>query len=412
MKRLYHREGDIIKILVISTNIRQETITLQPSRYIYEISRHLAVDNEVKVISDGFPNLPRNDRVGEIDIERLTTVNFPPLKGNLALDNKIAIEEPDVILWHIGMSSLYHIRFGNRISPPVMCLFTSPVYNLKDLGSSALAGLFKRPSTYGPIILGALAPRWLVKRFITYNKIRSFIVMNDKAANTLAQRGINPDMIHVVPNGLDEDWSRTVDYKRFRQKMPGITDRDFLALYLGSPETYRGIDTLIKAVMVARQKNQSLKLVVLSRRVGNRISRDEIELKQKIHKSGLEDAVFVITAFQSPEQIHQAIAAADVIVLPFKIVTSGVPLSILEAMALEKPVISTNVNAIPDILGEGRGYIVRPADPTSLTHALLKLSSDRELCVEMGRKAGEYVRTLPNWKAISRMVLKILENFI
>lgn len=384
---------------------------MQPGRYVYEICRHLAsAGNEVRVVSDGLPGLPQSDRVGDITVKRFVGVRFPRLKGNPALEEFISSEKPDAVLWHIGMSSLYHLRYGHRICQPVVGLFTSPVYSLKELGSTALTGPFQKPSTYCPIVLGALAPRWLVAGFMRHNNVRSLIVMNEKTRNALAQRGVDRNLIHVVPNGLDKEWLRPSDAESIRQEFAGVRKDDFIALYLGSPEAYRGADTVIEALATARRECPTLKLIILSRRRSDRPSREESCLHRQIGRLGLEDAVSVVGGFQSPERVRQVMSAADVIVLPFKIVTSGVPLSILEAMALGKPVIATDVDAIPEVLAGGRGCIVRRANAADLAQALLKLGSERQLTEEIGRKARDYALALPSWHSVAKKVTEILER--
>jgi glycosyltransferase involved in cell wall biosynthesis len=74
----------------------------------------------------------------------------------------------------------------------------------------------------------------------------------------------------------------------------------------------------------------------------------------------------------------------DVFVLPS--LTEGISLTILEAMAAAKPVITTRVGGNPEVVIDGRtGILVPPQDPDALAAAIVKLMKDPALALEMGK---------------------------
>jgi len=73
-----------------------------------------------------------------------------------------------------------------------------------------------------------------------------------------------------------------------------------------------------------------------------------------------------------------------VFVLPSRSEPFGI--AIIEAMACEKPVISTKVGGIPEIIEHGRnGILIEPDDPKALTEALIMLIKDPELRFRLAR---------------------------
>ncbi len=97
------------------------------------------------------------------------------------------------------------------------------------------------------------------------------------------------------------------------------------------------------------------------------------------------------------------LAALDIVV--FSSAWEGLPMVLLEAMAMGKPVVSTAVGAIPEVLGEGlgevlgegqgegqAGLLVPPGDPAALAAAIGRLADDPDLRARMGEAARARVR--------------------
>jgi len=85
------------------------------------------------------------------------------------------------------------------------------------------------------------------------------------------------------------------------------------------------------------------------------------------------------------------IAAMDFCVLSTH--REGFPLSILECMALQKPVIATSVGGIPEIVIPGEnGFLHEHEDSIGLASAIISLIESPERCEKLGKAAKEYVR--------------------
>lgn len=98
----------------------------------------------------------------------------------------------------------------------------------------------------------------------------------------------------------------------------------------------------------------------------------------------------------------------DVVVLPSVDLGGGlhegIPVSLMEAMAYGLPVVSTQTGGIPELLGDGAGVLVPPADPVALAKALTRLCVDALERTEQGRSGQEAVRKR---FAIERVVDKL-----
>ena len=175
---------------------------------------------------------------------------------------------------------------------------------------------------------------------------------------------------------------------------PTFTDLDvFLAEKDTSFQSYiltvavlspiKSIETLIDAFGRVRSEFPEFKLVI----VGDGPSLENLKLKVKNEK--LEDAV-IFTGRLSLNEVKEAMKDCYVFVLPS--LSEGFGRVLIEAMALSKPVVATNVGGIPEIVKDGvNGFLFEPKDIESLSRKLNMLLSDQKLACDMGAEGRIFV---------------------
>ena len=90
------------------------------------------------------------------------------------------------------------------------------------------------------------------------------------------------------------------------------------------------------------------------------------------------------------KDIPNLLAVMDVFVLPST--REGLGISIIEAMAAEKPVVATDTGGIPEVISDKKtGLLVPPKDPDALAQAIIELLNNPESSAEMGRMARKKV---------------------
>jgi len=118
-------------------------------------------------------------------------------------------------------------------------------------------------------------------------------------------------------------------------------------------------------------------------------------LEQLIAKYQLQDKVQLIgKVFQ--EQLKSYLERADMFVLPCLVASNGdrdgVPVALMEAMAMEIPTISTYVSGIPELIEDHQsGLLVREKDAAALADAIQRLLEDAELRVQLGKNARQKI---------------------
>ena len=114
------------------------------------------------------------------------------------------------------------------------------------------------------------------------------------------------------------------------------------------------------------------------------------ELERTINAAGLQNSVW-ITGWISNQQVRREIENARALVLPS--FAEGLPVAIMEAMALERPVLSTLVAGIPElVVHDENGWLVPAGDVTALANTLIDvLKQSQATLAMMGANARQKV---------------------
>jgi len=110
------------------------------------------------------------------------------------------------------------------------------------------------------------------------------------------------------------------------------------------------------------------------------------DLKRQREELGL--ASLELMGAQQQDVIKELLVAADVFVLPCVVAADGdidgIPVSLMEAMAMGCPVVSTRISGIPELIEDGRtGLLADPGDPEGLAAAFERLADDPDLTSEL-----------------------------
>jgi glycosyltransferase involved in cell wall biosynthesis len=153
-----------------------------------------------------------------------------------------------------------------------------------------------------------------------------------------------------------------------------------------------------------------IKLIVLSRRSKGQFEQDEQKLYRLIADLRLQNQVNIISGFLPPLDVQRHLYQADVVLLPFKLIPSEMPLTVIEGMRQGKPVITSSLASMIDLLGEGRGLTVPPNRPADLAEAMTSLVNSPAKREAIGQLAQDYIESWPTWEDTGRNVKAILQQ--
>jgi glycosyltransferase involved in cell wall biosynthesis len=203
------------------------------------------------------------------------------------------------------------------------------------------------------------------------------IVANSRAAGArLTGWGATPEeKLAVVPNSLDVQAFRPVRRVEETRVALGVAAGEPLVGTLGALRAEKDQATLLRAAAQVLQGFPQARFVL----VGEGSERARLEaLAAELSVAGR-----VIFAGDRGD-VPDLLAALDVFVLSSS--TESFPNAILEAMALERPVVATRVGGIPELVEEGRtGYLVPVGDASAMAERILELLRNPALRTALGR---------------------------
>ncbi|MDQ7830066.1 MAG: glycosyltransferase [Armatimonadota bacterium] len=239
----------------------------------------------------------------------------------------------------------------------------------------------------GPLRWGAT-----VAERVTGRLVDTIICVALADARAAAARGIVAKHVEVIPNGIDL-FALTAEARNDVQH-----DGHSEALVIGMiarlvPD--KDPLTFVRAAAGVAVRRPAARFLV----VGDGPLRREVEAESR--RLGLSDRLRV-TGFR--DDVPALLVGMDIIVLPSR--WEGLPLAVLEAMALGKPVVCSRLPTLQEILDDGRaGVLVPPGDPWALADVLVELADDPTRRAALGRAARD--RVLEAY-TVDRMVVRTL----
>ena len=224
------------------------------------------------------------------------------------------------------------------------------------------------------------------------------VTLAETMAAEIVERGVPRDRIFLAPNAVD-DSLLTADYDgaTFRAAH-GIGPDEIVVGSVSSIVAYEGFATLLSAAALLRDAGTPVRVLL----VGDGTEREAL-VKQVSALKLREHAI--LPGRVGPEEALRAQAAIDIFVCPredLRVCRLVTPLKPVEAMALGKPVVLSDLPALSELVGgEGAGMLVPPGDPQALADALGALRDDPARRAEMGEAGRAEVAAKRTWSRIA-----------
>ena len=234
-----------------------------------------------------------------------------------------------------------------------------------------------------------------------FSQVDKIIAVTENVRSSLTKAGIVENKTAEILPGINTElYNQNVSGDGARKGHYNIDPDQPTLIYVGNLTIQKGLSVLIDALNIAAKEIPNIKLLMVLNmpleRYENpgRLDADMgqlFKIKEKIKHYGLEDNIIPLGLL---DNMPQVMAASDMFITPF-LDTVGIvdyPTSLLEAMAVGKPVIATRVGGIPEIIEhKGNGILVEPNNVDELVNAIMYMLNNKEEAKNMGKEGAKMI---------------------
>lgn len=225
----------------------------------------------------------------------------------------------------------------------------------------------------------------------------------------LVANGLTEGKITVLPN--------SVDASRF---VPQAPDLDLQAKYglrgrmvigfIGSLTAYEGLENLLDAVLELNWRGHPVSLLV----VGD--GGDYLKRLKALHQARGSHPAIIFTGRVPFADVKRYYSLVDIMPfprIPAKVCQCVPPLKPLEAMAMGKSVLASDVAALTEIVRDGEtGLVCKAGDLADLVSRLEILVTSPDLRQQLASKGRAWVLAERDWAKVSKRILQVYENLL
>jgi glycosyltransferase involved in cell wall biosynthesis len=282
-------------------------------------------------------------------------------------------------------------RVGAKLArKPVVTSLVNVAYGPEQLSDPSLRPWKVRASQLLDITTGRGVKRWHA--------------LTSHVADVMGHRlRIDPSSIDVIPRGRDADalGMRTPDRRARGRLSLGVTRDTPVVVAASRQERQKGLDVLIHAWPGVVGRVPDARLFIAGRE-GNQTS----ELHEIATRLRLDDS---ITFLGARDDVPDLLCAADTFAFPSR--WEGLGSVLLEAMALEVPLVASDLSPIRETVRDGFDAILVPSEaPDSLAPAIVELLLNREKAERMARNGRQRFLALYTIERVAESMLSFYDR--
>jgi len=370
--------------------------------FVYELSKRLAKDNKVFVLTPDSGEGKISIASEGMDVE-LFTYFYPKstqslcygggILENIRKNKLLVIQIPFLVLSQL----LKSIRMASNKDVKII--------HAHWIIPAGFAGMFVKKIFGKKLVVsvhaGDVFPlKNRILRMIAAMVLNScdYCTVNSRATGEAVRKIADiKDKLEVIPMGVDTDVFKQLSEKKtadLKEMFPGR-----IVLSVGRLAEKKGIKHLIDALPKVIKKIPDTHLVI----VGDGPQKSLLE--QKVSDLGISDSVSFAGSV-SNQQLPAYYSFADVFVLPSIIDsrgdTEGLGVVLLEAMACGTPVVGSRLGGITDIIDdESTGLLAKSGNPDDIADKIVRILSEEELSNNLVENGSDRINNVFSWKVVT-----------
>ena len=252
------------------------------------------------------------------------------------------------------------------------------------------------------------------ENFVAYNADHVF-TLTSPMRDELVRRGVAREKIDLLPNSCDTERFLPQAFNHELASQLGISDGVPVIGYIGTFVDYEGLEVLVRACSLLKQQGVIFRLMLVGNEDPSGQGHGKItsNIMEIANRDGLDD--WLILTGRVPhhmvEQYYSLITIAPFPRLGIPVCEMVSPMKPLEAMSMEKLVIASDVGGMAEmVLHENTGMTFKKGDPESLMQVLRRAIEDKELRVNLGKRARQFVQNERTWEKTAQTADAMLRS--
>ncbi|MDM9620130.1 glycosyltransferase family 4 protein [Rhizobium sp. S96] len=231
------------------------------------------------------------------------------------------------------------------------------------------------------------------------------LTLTEPMKTDLISRGVDPRRIHLMPNGVDDASVFSPEEDRTLAEKLKIPAGIPVIGYVGSIIEYEGLPDLARASVALAKKGYDFRLLIVGseKRLKDGTAPITDEIQECFRAAGLSDKLIMPgrVPFETVSSYYSLIEIAPIPRLPFKVSEMVSPIKPIEALAMGKVLIVSNVEALKDFAQAGETGLLFEKGNVADLEAKIRLALDKpELRSTLKVNAQQFVRENRTWSAI------------
>ena len=232
-----------------------------------------------------------------------------------------------------------------------------------------------------------------------YNLSNNVICVSQAVYLNFKSQDFPEEKLHIIYNGIDTDKFNPDNYKK-----KDIINEELINIGMVSRlSREKGVDIFLNSADLILQKTKNVRFFIAG--TGNL----KDTLMEQALKLNIDDYVYFIGFIDK----NLAVFLNELDILIFPSLKEGLPLSLIEAMSMEKAVIVSKAGGMPEVVEEGKsGYIVDIGDAIAIKDKVFELIEDKNLILKYGIEARKTVLEKFNLELMTDNTIKLFEEIL
>lgn len=307
-----------------------------------------------------------------------------------------------------------YLRFISGIKKLVSLISGDVIYANKMQPTSLGVGLIKKSFSRKPLVLDVddwevafcqggkndwlnpLGCGWvkMMEKFVS--RANEITTVSSALNKRFGNRGF------IVPHGRDHNEFDPLKFSQAQSKEKWNLVGYKVVMFLGSVRPHKGLEDLITAVNIL--KDDKIRIVIVD---------DENDNNYLKNLHDQNPNFLNVVGYQPFSEIPSLLSAADLVVLPQREdpKTQGqIPAKIFDAMSMAKPIISTRVSDLPQIIKDC-GWVIPPSNPLELSQTMKYVFDHSLEAFEKGQRAREKMMKEYSFDKMEEVLLGVFSKY-